>query len=86
MAEGGARRPAIDEEIDRLEQMLAASADDGSERERIGERLRSLLAKLTEDAERERDVRAVEEIQSASADEIVELIERISWSREQRMA
>ncbi|HWY18085.1 MAG TPA: SDR family NAD(P)-dependent oxidoreductase [Solirubrobacteraceae bacterium] len=69
-------RPSVDEEIDRLEQLLSATAGDGPERERIGGRLRSLLARLS-DAAPENDANAVtvEMIQSASADEIVELLE-----------
>jgi acyl transferase domain-containing protein/NADPH:quinone reductase-like Zn-dependent oxidoreductase/acyl carrier protein len=76
LADDGARRPAIDEEIDKLERMLSSTAGNGGERERISGRLRSLLAKLAGDDESDGDVITVEEIQSASAAEIVELIQR----------
>jgi acyl carrier protein len=65
----------IDEEIDRLERMLLASGDDGGERERIGGRLRSLLAKLTDGGASDGGAVTTEMIESASADELVELIE-----------
>jgi acyl carrier protein len=65
----------IDEEIDRLERMLVATGKDGGERERIGGRLRSLLAKFADDRVSEESEVTVEMIESASADELVELIE-----------
>jgi acyl transferase domain-containing protein/acyl carrier protein len=65
---------ALDEEIDKFERMLVSSAGDGAERERISGRLRSLLAKLADDGKTQEAV-TVEMIQSASADEIVELIQ-----------
>jgi polyketide synthase 12/candicidin polyketide synthase FscB len=73
-SDDGAGPAGIDEEIDKLERRLVASVADGGERERIGGRLRSLLSKLV-DAERgHEDSVTVDMIQSASADEIVELI------------
>jgi candicidin polyketide synthase FscB len=74
VTDDGAGAVAIDEEIDKLERRLVATAEDGSERERISGRLRSLLAKLA-DGETDADTLTVEMIQSASADEIVELIQ-----------
>jgi acyl carrier protein len=82
--DGGTGRAGIDEEIDKLESMLAATATatatagDGGERERISGRLRSLLAQLTDDGRRydDPDSVTVEMIESASADEIVELIQK----------
>ncbi len=65
---------ALDDEIDKFERMLVSSAGDGAERERISGRLRSLLAKLADDGKTQEAV-TVEMIQSASADEIVELIQ-----------
>ncbi len=65
---------SIDEEIDRLEKALAANPGDGRERERIGGRLRALLAKVADDGARNEAV-TVEMIESASIDEIVELIQ-----------
>ncbi len=68
---------SVDEEIDRLERLLSAAAGDGAERERVGARLRSLLTWLSEGGSPQNGARAVtvEMIQSASAEEIVELIE-----------
>jgi acyl transferase domain-containing protein/NADP-dependent 3-hydroxy acid dehydrogenase YdfG len=68
---------SVDEEIDRLERLLSAAAGDGAERERVGARLRSLLARLSEGGSPQNGTRAVtvEMIESASAEEIVELIE-----------
>ena len=71
----GRGRPSIDEEIDKLEKMLAADAGDGAERERIGGRLRALLAKVADDGARH-DIVTTEVIEAASAEEIVELIQR----------
>ena len=79
VADGGAAgRAGIDGEIDKLENMLAETVGDGGERERISGRLRSLLAQLTDDGERYHDPGSVtvEMIESASAEEIVELIQR----------
>ncbi len=79
VADDGAGRGGIDEEIDQLERMLTATVGDGGERERISGRLRSLLAKLADDGEAYDDTDdgavTVEMIQSASVDEIVELIQ-----------
>lgn len=73
----GRGRPSIDEEIDRLEKMLVAGdgAGDGAERERIGGRLRALLEAVTDGAARH-DVVTSEAIEAASAEELVELIQR----------
>ena len=71
-----AGRPTIDEEIDRLERMLAASADDGAERERSVGVCARCWRNWTEDAAREATSVTADEIQSASAEELVELIER----------
>jgi acyl transferase domain-containing protein/acyl carrier protein len=75
LADGGAGRAGIDEEIDKLERMLAATAGEGGERERISGRLRSLLARLADGPSADDDAVTVEMIESASADEIVKLIE-----------
>jgi len=76
----GAGAPApIDEQLDRLESLLAAVADgaDEAERERIDGRLRGLAARLADGRSEDDGGRAaVERIQSASADEIFELIDR----------
>jgi len=64
----------IDEEIDRLERMLLAT-DVNGERERIGGRLRSLLTKLSYGGASEESAVTAEMIESASADELVELID-----------
>ncbi len=73
----GRGRPSIDEEIDRLEKMLVAGdgAGDGAERERIGGRLRALLQAVTDGAAHH-DVVTPEAIEAASAEELVELIQR----------
>jgi acyl carrier protein len=65
---------SIDEEIDKLEKMLAADAGDGPERERIGGRLRALLAKGVDDEARRGAVTA-EMIEAASPEELVDLIQ-----------
>jgi NAD(P)-dependent dehydrogenase (short-subunit alcohol dehydrogenase family) len=75
LSDGSVGTGTIDEEIDRLERMLVATSGDGGERERIGGRLRSLLAKLADDRVTDEDAVTVEMIESASADELVELIE-----------
>jgi acyl carrier protein len=75
LAGDGAGLVGIDEEIDKLERMLVSTVRDGGERERISGRLRSLLAKLVDDGKTDDDTVTVEMIQSASADEIVELIQ-----------
>jgi acyl transferase domain-containing protein/acyl carrier protein len=75
VADGGGGRPIIDEEIDKLERLLVLAMSNGGERERINGRLRSLLAKLADDGEADRATVTVEMIESASADEIVELIQ-----------
>ena len=75
LTDDGAGTGTIDEEIDRLEQMLVATGDDGGERERIGGRLRSLLARFAEGGVSDTGAVTVEMIESASAEELVELIE-----------
>ncbi len=73
----GLGRPTVDEEIDKLEKLLAdgAVAADGAERERIGGRLRVLLAKVDDDGARH-DIVTADAIEAASAEELVELIQR----------
>jgi acyl transferase domain-containing protein len=64
----------IHAELDRVEELLA-SVGDGEERERVDARLRALLAKLAAgDGDGERELTA-EQIESASADEIFQLID-----------
>jgi acyl transferase domain-containing protein/acyl carrier protein len=75
LADDGVGRPGIDQEIDKLEGMLVSTAGNGDERERISGRLRSLLAKLADAGEESEDAVTVEMIESASADEIVELLQ-----------
>ncbi len=68
-------RRAIDEELDRLAAMLASVANDDGERQHIETRLRRLLVELAGDKDGNSDAVAVATIQSASADEIVDLIQ-----------
>ncbi len=75
VADNGAGRPVIDEEIDNLEKLLVSAVGDSGERARISGRLRSLLAKLADDGQASDDTVTVEMIQSASADELVELLQ-----------
>lgn len=75
LTDGGGAGGGIDKEIDQLERALVETVDDGDERERIGGRLRSLLGKLTEAEKGHDGAVTAEMIQSASADEIVEMIQ-----------
>jgi acyl transferase domain-containing protein/acyl carrier protein len=79
MAGGGAgRRTAVDEEFDRLEALVETAGEDDAERRRIGARLQALMAKLAGNGNGDADSHAatIEMIQSATADEIVELIDK----------
>jgi pimaricinolide synthase PimS1 len=68
-------RPAIDQELDRLDAMLASIATENSERERIGARLRVLMVRLAGDGRANDNTDASERIQSATADEIYHLLD-----------
>jgi acyl transferase domain-containing protein/NADPH:quinone reductase-like Zn-dependent oxidoreductase/acyl carrier protein len=68
-------RPAIDGELDRLETMLSSIAAD-DEKERVRARLRSLLAGLAADGQADGEGVTAERIESATADEIFELIDK----------
>ena len=72
MAPGASKRPAIDEELDRLDGLLRSVSSD--ETDRVKRRLRSMLAGLGEEAARAEDEVTEERIESASADELLELI------------
>ncbi|HEV7774650.1 MAG TPA: SDR family NAD(P)-dependent oxidoreductase [Conexibacter sp.] len=72
VAPSGSRRPALDGELDRLDGLLRSLASDDAER--VRRRLRSMLAGLGEDAAREQDEVTEQMIESASADEILELV------------
>jgi acyl carrier protein len=67
----GAPRPAIDAQLDKLETMLASMAR-GEEHERVNARLRSLVASM---AGAGAEAITSERIESATADEIFELID-----------
>ena len=77
-----ATRPLIDEELDRVESMLASVATDDKARERVNARLRSLTTRLQLLAEGTNgdtatgDAAAEDDLESASDDEILELINR----------
>jgi polyketide synthase 12 len=73
LAPGASKRPAIDEELDRLDGLLRALSSDQSER--VKRRLRSMLSGLGEEVAREEDEVTEEMIESASAEEILGLID-----------
>ncbi len=74
--DGRSQSSTIDEAIDTLERALASLTAGVGERERVGGRLRSLLARLaSEDQVGGNAGVTVEMIESASAEQIVELIE-----------
>ena len=70
-----APRPAIDEELDKVDAMLGSMAA-GDEKERIRARLRSMLAKLMADGQGDGEAVTADRIESATADEIFELIDK----------
>ncbi len=72
LAPGASQRPAVDEQLDQLDGLLRTLPDDATER--VKRRLRSMLAGLGEDAAREQDEATERAIESASADELLELI------------
>ncbi|HEV7774649.1 MAG TPA: type I polyketide synthase [Conexibacter sp.] len=72
LAPGASQRPAIDDQLDQLDGLLRSLPDDATER--VKRRLRSMLAGLGEDAAREQDEATERAIESASADELLELI------------
>jgi hypothetical protein len=72
LAPGASQRPAVDEQLDQLDGLLRSLPDDATER--VKRRLRSMLAGLGEDAAREQDEATERAIESASADELLELI------------
>jgi acyl carrier protein len=71
----GEARPVVDGEIDKLETMLR-SIDERVERERVTGRVRTLLAMLIHEGEADPSAVTVERIQSATDDEIVDLIDK----------
>jgi acyl carrier protein len=76
VADDGTARVVIDEELDRLETMLASVAADDGERERINTRLRSFLARLAGDGQTKASTVTAESIKSATADEVFDLIDK----------
>jgi acyl transferase domain-containing protein/acyl carrier protein len=78
----GSRRSALDGELDRLDALLRSAPSEAIERAK--RRLRSLLVGLGEDAAREQDEVTERMIESASADEILELVsEELEKPREE---
>ena len=76
MARGGAARPAVDEQLDRLEATLASIAQDGEEQARVKARLRSLLVKVTADGQTDGATSVAEEIHSATTQNIFALVDK----------
>ncbi len=72
----GAARPAVDEQLDGLEQALASIAQDGGERARVRARLRSLVAKLADETQADDGATVAEEIHSATAESIFALVDK----------
>jgi acyl carrier protein len=66
----------VDEELDRLERILASAAGDEGQRARVSARLHGLLAKLDEGHRRAEDVAVIEQINSATAAEVFDFIDR----------
>jgi acyl carrier protein len=76
MARGAAARPAVDEQLDRLEATLASIAQDGKEQARVKARLRSLLVKVTADGQTDGATSVAEEIHSATTQNIFALVDK----------
>jgi short-subunit dehydrogenase/acyl carrier protein len=82
VAADGPARPAIDDELDKVEAMLASVAGDEKARDRVEARLRALNARLHLLAEASNgdstsgDAPADDDLESASDEEILELIDR----------
>jgi acyl transferase domain-containing protein/acyl carrier protein len=70
-----APRPAVDEQLDRLEATLASLTTDDDEQARIKARLRLLLSKLAGEKQQQDEALTAERIQSATEDDIFELID-----------
>jgi pimaricinolide synthase PimS1 len=77
----GAARPAVDEQLDGLEQALVSIARDGGERARVRARLRSLVAKLADEKQTDDGATVAEEIHSATAESIFALVDKQLGSR-----
>ena len=73
----GGSRAVIDEELDKLEKLLASIADNSGERQRVMARLGSLSAKLVRDdeADGDGDGDTVQRLESATSDEIFAFID-----------
>jgi len=73
----GAKRPAIDEELDKLDGMLGSVSGDDGERERVSRRLRSLLTRLASEAPANGNGHGVTDdmIESATESEILALVD-----------
>jgi hypothetical protein len=69
-----APRSPVDDQLDRLEALLAG-LDAGDERERVAGRLRALLGVASPAAPEHEAAAAAERIESASAEEIFDLID-----------
>jgi acyl carrier protein len=67
---------AMDEELNRLELMLAAAAEDGAQRTKIAARLHAFLARLDDSGQSGNGVAVIEKMQSATADEVFDFIDR----------
>ena len=72
----GTGAASLDGELDRLEQRLAALPGDAAERERIGGRLQALLLGLSEGARAQESEAVAERMQSATAAEVFDFIDR----------
>jgi acyl transferase domain-containing protein/acyl carrier protein len=69
------RSAAVDEQLDRLEATLASIATEDDEQARVKARLRSLLTKLAGEEQVDGEAVIAERIQSATEDDIFELID-----------
>jgi polyketide synthase 12 len=67
--------PSIEDELDRLAALLAAGAADGTEHARVAARLRALSSTWTESGLAARDGEPERDLQSASAEEMFEILD-----------
>ena len=71
----GATAPALDAELDRIDAMLGAIAQDDDERRRVSARLQELVARLSDSSQPQDGVTVAERLEAASDDEIFGFID-----------
>jgi acyl transferase domain-containing protein/acyl carrier protein len=74
--DGAQANATVDDELDKLERLLASSASDETNRSRVAVRLQAILSGLDKNGNSHNDTGVAEKMHSATADEVLDFIDK----------